>query len=91
MYVTDFVGIAMMRDMGSIMTGLIISGRTGAAFAATIGTMIVNEEVRALQIAGFSSINFLVLPFTLMMSLLSTFASFGGYLEDYVLQCLQEI
>jgi phospholipid/cholesterol/gamma-HCH transport system permease protein len=52
-YVADLVGIAMMREMGSIMTGVIMSRRTGAAFPATIGTMIANEEVDALRTAGF--------------------------------------
>jgi phospholipid/cholesterol/gamma-HCH transport system permease protein len=42
-YSADLVGIAMMREMGCLMTAVIMSGRTGAAFAATIGTMIVNE------------------------------------------------
>ncbi|MDR2737703.1 MAG: ABC transporter permease [Puniceicoccales bacterium] len=81
-YVADLVGIAMMREMGCIMTGVIMSGRTGAAFAATIGTMIVNDEVDALRTTGFSSVNFLVLPrifaLTLMMPLLCTFSSFIG-------------
>ncbi|MDR1232710.1 MAG: ABC transporter permease [Puniceicoccales bacterium] len=81
-YVADLVGISMMREMGCIMTGIIMSGRTGAAFAATIGTMIVNDEVDALQTAGFSTINFLVLPrviaLTLMMPLLCIFSSFIG-------------
>ncbi|MDR2603375.1 MAG: ABC transporter permease [Puniceicoccales bacterium] len=83
-YVADLVGIAMMREMGCIMTGIIMSGRTGAAFAATIGTMMVNDEVDALQTAGFSIINFLALPrviaLTLMMPLLCIFSSFIGIL-----------
>ncbi|MDR2629179.1 MAG: ABC transporter permease [Puniceicoccales bacterium] len=81
-YVANLVGISMMREMGCIMTGIIMAGRTGAAFAATIGTMIVNDEVDALQTAGFSIINFLVLPrviaLTLMMPLLCIFSSFIG-------------
>jgi phospholipid/cholesterol/gamma-HCH transport system permease protein len=83
-YVADLVGIAMMREMGCIMTGVIMSGRTGAAFAATIGTMIVNDEVDALRTAGFSSVNFLILPrifaMALMMPLLCMFSSFIGIL-----------
>jgi phospholipid/cholesterol/gamma-HCH transport system permease protein len=81
-YVADLVGIAMMREMGCIMTGVIMSGRTGAAFAATLGTMVANDEIDALQTAGFSPINFLVLPrifaLTSMMLLLCMFASFVG-------------
>ncbi|MDR1891099.1 MAG: ABC transporter permease [Puniceicoccales bacterium] len=83
-YVADLVGISMMREMGCIMTGIIMAGRTGAAFAATIGTMMVNDEIDALQTAGFSSINFLVLPRVIalvwMMPLLCVFSSFIGIL-----------
>jgi phospholipid/cholesterol/gamma-HCH transport system permease protein len=83
-YVADLVGISMMREMGCIMTGIIMSGHTGAAFAATIGTMMVNDEVDALQTAGFSAISFLALPrviaLTLMMPLLCIFSSFIGTL-----------
>jgi phospholipid/cholesterol/gamma-HCH transport system permease protein len=81
-YVADLVGIAMMREMGCIMTGVIMSGRTGAAFAATIGTMVVNDEVDALKTTGLSGVNFLVIPrvlaLTLMMPLLCIFSSFIG-------------
>ncbi|MDR1432820.1 MAG: ABC transporter permease [Puniceicoccales bacterium] len=81
-YVADLVGISMMREMGCIMTGVIMSGRTGAAFAATIGTMVVNDEVDALQTTGFSSVNFLILPrifaLALMMPLLCMFSAFIG-------------
>jgi phospholipid/cholesterol/gamma-HCH transport system permease protein len=81
-YVADLVGISMMREMGCIMTGVIMSGRTGAAFAATIGTMVVNDEVDALHTTGISSVNFLILPrmfaLMLMMPLLCIFSSFIG-------------
>ncbi|MDR1596023.1 MAG: ABC transporter permease [Puniceicoccales bacterium] len=81
-YVANLVGISMMREMGCIMTGVIISGRTGAAFAATIGTMVVNDEIDALRTSGFSSMDFLVLPrifaLTIMMPLLCMFSSFIG-------------
>jgi phospholipid/cholesterol/gamma-HCH transport system permease protein len=61
-YVADLVGIATVREMGCIMTGIILCGRTGAAFAAQLGTMRVNEEISALQTFGISPIEFLVLP-----------------------------
>jgi phospholipid/cholesterol/gamma-HCH transport system permease protein len=48
-FVADQVGIATVREMGCIMTGIILCGRTGAAFAAQLGTMKVNEEINALQ------------------------------------------
>jgi len=83
-YVADLVGIGMAREMGAVMTGVIMSGRTGAAFAANIGTMQVNEEIDALQTLGVSPIDYLVLPrvaaLVLMMPLLCIYADFMGIL-----------
>lgn len=79
-YVADLVGIATVREMGAIMTGIIICGRTGAAFAAQLGTMKVNEEINALKTFGFSPIEFLVLPrmmaLIIAMPFLCAFADF---------------
>ena len=61
-YVASLVMIGMTRIMGAIMTGVIMAGRTGASYAATIGTMQVNEELDALQTMGISRSDFLVLP-----------------------------
>jgi phospholipid/cholesterol/gamma-HCH transport system permease protein len=61
-YVADLVGIATVREVGCIMTGIILCGSTGAAFAAQLGTMKVNEEINALQTFGISPVEFLVLP-----------------------------
>ncbi len=84
LYVADLVGIGMVRAMGAVMTGIIMSGRTGASFAAQIGTMQVNEEIDALQTTGISPIDFLVLPrilaLTLMMPLLTIYADLLGIL-----------
>lgn len=81
-YVADLVGIAMMREMGAMMTGILMAGRTGAAFAAQLGTMKVTQEVDALTTAGFSPLEFLVLPrviaLILMMPLLCLYADFVG-------------
>ena len=83
-FVADLVGIAMVRQMGAIMTGIIMAGRTGAAFAAQLGTMQVNEEIDAFQTLGIEPVEFLVLPrmlaLTLMMPLLVLFADFMGIL-----------
>lgn len=86
LYVADLVGIAMVREMGVVMTAIIMSGRTGAAFAAHIGSMKANEEVDALRTFGFNPFDFLVLPrflaMVLMMPLLTIYADvigiFGG-------------
>jgi phospholipid/cholesterol/gamma-HCH transport system permease protein len=81
-YVASLVSIGMVRIMGAVMTGIIIAGRTGASYAATIGTMKVNEEVDALKTMGISAIDFLVLPRTialvLMMPLLTVFSDVMG-------------
>jgi phospholipid/cholesterol/gamma-HCH transport system permease protein len=81
-YVADSVAIATVREMGCIMTGIILCGRTGAAFAAQLGTMKVNEEINALQTFGISPTEFLVLPRMLalifMMPLLCVFADLIG-------------
>ena len=61
-YVAGLVGIGMLRVMGAIMVGVVMSGRVGAAYAALIGTMQVNEEVDALSTLGISPHDFLVLP-----------------------------
>jgi phospholipid/cholesterol/gamma-HCH transport system permease protein len=81
-YVADLVGIAMAREMGAVMTAIIMAGRTGAAFAAQLGTMQVNEEIDALSTFGLSSMEFLVLPrmiaLIIMMPLLCIFGDLLG-------------
>lgn len=87
-FVADFVGIIMVRLMGAIMTGIIMAGRTGASFAAQIGTMQVNEEIDALQTFGISPMEFLVLPrmlaLIIMMPLLCLYADAMGILGGIV-------
>ncbi len=83
-YVADLVGIGMVRMMSPIMTGIIMAGRTGAAFAAQLGTMQVNEEIDALETMGVSPMEFLVMPrmvaLILMMPLLCVYADLMGIL-----------
>jgi phospholipid/cholesterol/gamma-HCH transport system permease protein len=87
-YTADLVAVATVREMASIMTGIIICGRTGAAFAAQLGTMKVNQEIEAFETFGINPIEFLVLPrviaLVLMMPLLVLFANVisiaGGFL-----------
>ena len=87
-YMTDLVGLAMAREMGCLMTGIIMSGRTGAAFAAQIGSMNVNQEVDALETLGISPVEFLVLPRTialvLMMPLLTMYADVLGWIGAFL-------
>jgi phospholipid/cholesterol/gamma-HCH transport system permease protein len=83
-YVADLVGIGMVRDMAAMMTAIIMSGRTGAAFAAKLGTMKVTQEIDALTTMGISPLEFLVLPrvlaLVMMMPLLCVFADLVGIL-----------
>ena len=87
-YVADVVGIGMVRIMGAVMTGVIMAGRTGAAFAAQIGTMQVNEEIDALRTLGISPVEFLVLPrmaaLIVMMPLLCLYADLMGIVGGVV-------
>ena len=83
-FIADLVAIGMVREVGALMTGIIIAGRTGAAFAAQLGTMQVNEEIDAYKTLGISAIDFLVLPrmlaLMLMVPLLTLYSGFIGML-----------
>lgn len=87
-FVANLVAIGMTREMGAMMAAIIMAGRTGAAFAAQLGTMQVNEEIDALKTLGVDPMDFLVLPrmlaLILMMPLLTVYANvlgiFGGVL-----------
>lgn len=61
-FVPNLVGISLLRELGPLMAAIIMSGRTGSAYAAELGTMVVNEEVDALRIMGVDAIAMLVLP-----------------------------
>jgi phospholipid/cholesterol/gamma-HCH transport system permease protein len=61
-YIANLVGLGMTRETGALMTGIIMAGRTGSAFAAQLGTMQVNEEIDAFRTLGFNPVDFLVLP-----------------------------
>jgi phospholipid/cholesterol/gamma-HCH transport system permease protein len=61
-FIADLVGLGMAREMGAMMTAILMAGRTGAAFAAELGSMTVNDEIDALKTSGFSPMEFLVLP-----------------------------
>ena len=81
-YVANLVGVAMAREMAGMMAAIIMAGRTGAAFAAQLGTMTVNQEIDALRTMGLPPMDFLVLPrilaLCLMMPLLTLYADFVG-------------
>jgi phospholipid/cholesterol/gamma-HCH transport system permease protein len=81
-YVASLVGVAMVSELGPIMTAIIVAGRSGSAFAAEIGTMKVNEEVDALVAMGFDPIRFLAVPKVLaamiVVPILTLYADFFG-------------
>jgi phospholipid/cholesterol/gamma-HCH transport system permease protein len=81
-FIANLVGLGMAREMGAMMTAIIMAGRSGSAYAAQIGTMQVNEEIDALKTMGISPIEFLVLPrllaLCITMPLLSIYSIFMG-------------
>ena len=87
-FVADLIGISVTRELGPLMTAIVICGRSGAAFAAELGSMRVNEEVDALRTMGFGPMRFLVMPrmFALMlvMPILTLAADLVGVLGGLV-------
>jgi phospholipid/cholesterol/gamma-HCH transport system permease protein len=83
-WVADLVGVLMVREMGPMMVAVILAGRTGAAFAATLANMKTNEEIDALEVLGIPAVDFLVLPrliaLAVMMPLLVLYANGVGIL-----------
>jgi phospholipid/cholesterol/gamma-HCH transport system permease protein len=84
-FVADLVGLSVTRELGPLMTAIILAGRSGAAFAAELGTMKVSEEVDALRTLGFGPMRYLVLPRTLalvlvapVLTLLADFVGIAG-------------
>jgi phospholipid/cholesterol/gamma-HCH transport system permease protein len=81
-YVADLIGLSTVRESGAVMTAVVLAGRTGAAFAATLANMKANEEIDALEVLGIRPVQFLVLPrmlaLTIMMPLLAMYANALG-------------
>lgn len=87
-YIADMVGVAMVRVLSPVMTGIIVSGRIGASFAAELGMMKTNEEIDAFKTLGVSPIDFLVIPrilaLIIMIPLLTLYADFMGILGGFI-------
>jgi phospholipid/cholesterol/gamma-HCH transport system permease protein len=81
-YVADLVALSMLRELGPLMTAIILAGRSGSAFAAELGTMKVNEEIDALTTMGLDPVRFLVvtrvIAAVVMMPLLTLFSNLMG-------------
>jgi phospholipid/cholesterol/gamma-HCH transport system permease protein len=88
-YVADLVGLSVVREMGPMMAAIILAGRTGAAFAATLANMKANEEVDALESLGIPPVQFLALPrmvaLIVMMPFLALYADCMGILGGVVI------
>ena len=87
-FVANLVAVAMVRELGGMMTGIIMAGRTGAAFAAQLGAMNVNDEIAAFRTVGIDPVEFLVLPRMLALiiavPLLTIYANIVGMLGGSV-------
>ncbi len=84
LYVANLIGIAMVRELGPLMTAIVLAGRSASAFAAEIGTMRINEEIDALTVMGLHPVRFLIVPriiaSTIMTPLLTIFSNLVGIL-----------
>ena len=89
LYVGRVVGLTILRELGPLIATIVLGGRCGAAIAAEIGTMKVNEEVEALTIMGIDPVRFLVAPrvlaFTIMAPVLAVIADYVGILGGFLL------
>jgi len=83
-YTVNLLGVGILRELGVLMTAIIIAGRSGSAFTAQIGTMRVNEEIDAMRTIGLDPVEVLVIPrlFGLLLTLpmLTLYANFMGLL-----------
>ena len=77
-FIGSAVMMSMLREMGPFMTGIILAASVGAAFAAQMGTMVVSEEVAALEVMSISPVRFLVMPRLVAMAIMTPLLSFYG-------------
>ena len=92
-FVANLIGLSMLREMGALMTAIVLAGRTGAAYAAHLGNMKVTEEMDAFKVTGLSAVEFLVVPRVLamliMMPLLVLYANALGILGGATVAALE--
>jgi phospholipid/cholesterol/gamma-HCH transport system permease protein len=88
-FVADLIGIAMLREMGPIMTAIVVAGRSGSSIASEIATMVVTEEIDALKTMSLNPIRYVIVPkfhgITLTMPLLTILADLIGVLGGFVI------
>jgi len=94
-YVANLVSLAMTREMGALMTGIIACGRTSTAYASQLGSMNVSQETDALRALGINPVEYLAVPrilaVTLMIPLLAVFATFIGVFGGMVVACAGDL
>lgn len=94
-FVSDLLAIALFRELGPLVTAIILAGRSGSAFAAEIGTMKVDEELDALSTMGLPPVRFLVMPrvlaATLAMPILTIFSEIAGLLGGVLVLQLMDV
>ncbi len=92
-YVTALVGVSMTRELGPLITAIVIAGRSGSAFAAELGTMKVSEEIDALEAMGLNSVKYLVVPkylaMLVMLPCLTTLSDMAGILGGGLFEVYQ--
>jgi phospholipid/cholesterol/gamma-HCH transport system permease protein len=91
-YVANLVGLSMVRELGPLMTAILVAGRSGSAIAAELGTMVVGEEIDALRTMGINEIRFLVVPRVYAISItqpaVTLFANLVGILGGFLIAIL---
>ena len=94
-YVSDMLAIGLFRELGPLVTAIVLAGRSGSAFAAEIGTMKVDEELDALTTMGLPPVRFLVLPrvvaATLAMPVLTIFAELAGLIGGAIVMTVMNV
>jgi len=89
MYVASLVAVSMARELGPVLTALVVAGRVGAAITAELGTMKVTEQIEALQTQALNPVRFLVVPrffaLLIMLPCLTIFSDFMGMVGGYVI------
>lgn len=88
-FIVDLLGISILREFGPLLTAIMVAGRTGSAFTASIGSMKLNQEIDALNTMGIATTEFLILPrligLTITLPLLTVWADFFGILGGIVM------
>lgn len=92
-FVTALVGVSMTRELGPLITAIVVAGRSGSAFAAELGTMKVSEEIDALEAMGLDSVRYLVVPkyfaMLIMMPCLTLISDLAGILGGALFEIAQ--